>query len=188
MSKKDIEYALILLTIQDLNDSFDSFNDDELDNNNDLIKEVLLALSSLRYLVPQNYIPKSQHWYYEILPLYDDIRFKKVLQMERQQFNKLVQVLQNDTVFQNKGNKLQAPVEFQLVIFLRRLGSKDDILSIYSQFGICEGTVILYINHVIKAIRNKKLEFVQWPKNNNNRAIVHAGFQAIGGFRILLEQ
>ncbi|CAB5214697.1 unnamed protein product [Rhizophagus irregularis] len=59
--------------------------------------------------------------------------------MERQQFNKLVQVLQNDTVFQNKGNKPQAPVEFQLVIFLRRLGSKDDILSICSRFGICEG-------------------------------------------------
>jgi hypothetical protein len=188
MSKKDIEYALMLLTIQDLNDSFDSFNDDELDNNNDLIKEILLALSSLRYLVPRNHIPKSQHWYHEILPLYDDIRFKKVLRMERQQFNKLVQVLQNDTVFQNKGNKPQAPVEFQLVIFLRRLGSKDDILSICSRFGICEGTVILYINRVIKAIRNKKLEFVQWPKNNNNRAIVHAGFQAIGGFRILLEQ
>ncbi|PKB96910.1 hypothetical protein RhiirA5_301501 [Rhizophagus irregularis] len=87
--------------------------------------------------------------------------------MERQQFNKLVQVLQNDTVFQNKGNKPQAPVEFQLVIFLRRLGSKDDILSICSRFGICEGTVILYINHVMKAIRNKKLEFVQWPKNKS---------------------
>src|SRR5436305_1423801 len=108
--------------------------------------------------------------------------------MERQQFNKLVQVLQNNTVFQNKGNKPQAPVEFQLVIFLRHLGSKDDILSICSQFEICEGTVILYINCIIKTIRNKKLEFVQWPKNNNNRAIVHAGFQAIGGFRILLEQ
>ncbi|CAB4444780.1 unnamed protein product [Rhizophagus irregularis] len=70
------------------------------------------------------------------------------------------QVLQNDTVFQNKGNKPQAPVEFQLV---------------------------LYINRVMKAIRNKKLEFIQWPKNNN-RAIIHAGFQAIGGFRMLLEQ
>ncbi|PKC68643.1 hypothetical protein RhiirA1_506647, partial [Rhizophagus irregularis] len=101
-------------------------------------------------------------------------RFKKVIRMERQQFNKLVQVLQNDTVFQNKGNKPQAPVEFQLVIFLRRLGSKDDILSICSRFGICEGTVILYINHVMKAIRNKKLEFVQWPKNNNNHAIKYA--------------
>jgi hypothetical protein len=182
ISKKDIEYALMLLTIQELNDPFDSFNDDELDNNNDLIKEILLALSSSRYLASRNHIPKSKHWYYEILPLYDDIRFKKVLRMERQQFNKLVQVLQNDTVFQNKGNKPQAPVEFQLVILLRRLGSKDDILSICSRFGISEGTVILYINRVMKAIRNKKSEFVQWPKNNN-RATVHAGFQAIEGFQ-----
>ncbi|GET62399.1 hypothetical protein RIR_jg22518.t1 [Rhizophagus irregularis DAOM 181602=DAOM 197198] len=55
----------------------------------------------------------------------------------------------------------------------------DDILSICSRLVICKGTVILYINRVMKAIRNKKLEFVQWPKNIN-RAIVHAGFQAIG--------
>ncbi|PKY56757.1 hypothetical protein RhiirA4_477278 [Rhizophagus irregularis] len=132
MSIKDIEYALMLLTIQDLNDSFDSFNVDELDNNNnDLIFLLILFTLSCSH---ENHVPKSQHWYHEILPLYDDI------------------------LFQNKGNKPQAPVEFQLVIFLRCLGSKDDILS----------TVIL-----------KKLEFVQWPKNNN-RAIIHAGFQAIG--------
>ncbi|PKC53941.1 hypothetical protein RhiirA1_478268, partial [Rhizophagus irregularis] len=112
MSKKDIEYTLMLLTIQDLNDSFDSFNDNELNNNtvnpweiyysclknslyqgfvisrfdcNNLIKKILLALSSLHYLVPQNYIPKSQHW---------------------------------------------------------RLSSKDDILSICSQFEICEAKYI----------------------------------------------
>ena len=130
-----------------------------MNTSDDLIKEILLVLSSLRYLVPRNHVLKSQHWYHEVLPLYDDIRFKKVLRMERQQFNKLVQVLQNDTVFQNKGNKPQAPVEFQLVIFLRRLGSKDDILSICSRFGICEGTVILYVSHVMKAIKNKKLDF-----------------------------
>src|SRR3989337_2212983 len=126
--KKDIEYALILLTIQEIENSFD--NDDELADNDDLIKEILLVLSSLRYLVPQNHVVKSQHWWYEILPLYDEIRFKKVLRIEKQQFNKLVQILQNDTIFQSKGNKPQAPVELQLAIFLRRLGSKDDILSI----------------------------------------------------------
>ena len=87
-----------------------------------------------------------------------------------------------------RGNKSLASVKLQFIaIFLRHLGSKDDILSICSQFGICEGIVILYINCVMKAIRNKKLEFVQWPKNNN-RATVHAGFQAIGGFKTLLGQ
>ena len=178
--KKDIEYALILLTIQEIENSFD--NDDELVDNDDLIKEILLVLSSLRYLVPRNHVVKSQHWWYEILPLYDEIRFKKVLRMEKQQFNKLVQILQNDTIFQSKGNKPQAPVELQLAIFLRRLGSKDDILSICSRFGVSEGTVILYVNRVIEAIRNKKSEFIQWP-NNDNRVTVHAGFQAIGGFQ-----
>ncbi|CAB4430110.1 unnamed protein product [Rhizophagus irregularis] len=100
MSIKDIEYALMLLTIQDLNDSFDSFNVDELDNNNnDLIFLLILFTLSCSH---ENHVPKSQHWYHEILPLYDDILFKKVLRREKQQFNKLVQLLRNDTVFKTK--------------------------------------------------------------------------------------
>ncbi|CAI2189046.1 4486_t:CDS:1, partial [Funneliformis geosporum] len=60
--------------------------------------------------------------------------------------------------------------------------SKDNIMSICSQFGVSEGSVILYINCVMKAIRNKKSEFVQWPKDNN-RSVIHTGFQNIGGFQ-----
>lgn len=179
-TRKDLEYALTLLAIQETDDAFD--NNEEPTDNDDLIKEILLVLSSSRYLIPRTYVSKSQHWWYEILPLYDDLRFKKVLRMERQHFNKLVQVLQDDPVLQNKGKKPQAPIELQLAIFLKRLGSKDDILSICSRFGISEGTVILYVNRLIKAIRNKKSEFIQWPRNNN-RTAVHAGFQAIGGFQ-----
>ena len=176
--KKDIEDALILLIIQEINSSLE--NNDELV---DLIKEILLVLSSSRYLVSQNYsLAKSQHWWHEILPLYDDIHFKKVLRMEKQQFNKLVQVLQDDTIFQNGGSKPQAPVELQLAIFLRRLGSKDDIESICSRFGVSEGTIILYVNRIMKAIRNKKSMFIQWPRNDKCVA-VHTGFQTIGGFQ-----
>ena len=85
-------------------------------------------------------------------------------------------------IFQSKENKSQAPVEYQLAIFLRHLDSKDNIVSICSQFGVSEGTIILYVNRVIKTIGNKKSEFIQWPRNNNNRIAVHTGFQAIGGF------
>ncbi|CAI2201168.1 2757_t:CDS:1, partial [Funneliformis geosporum] len=42
-----------------------------------------------------------------------------------------------------------------------------DIMSICSRFGVSEGSVILYVNRVMKVIRNKKSEFVQWPKDNN---------------------
>ena len=43
-TKKDIEYALTLLTIQEINDLFDSFNDD-------LIKEILICVL---YLITQD--------------------------------------------------------------------------------------------------------------------------------------
>jgi len=56
------------------------------------------------------------------------------------------------------------------------------VLSICSRFGVSEGTIILYVNRIIKAIRNKKSEFIQWSRNNN-RIAVHTGFQAIGGFQ-----
>ena len=75
--------------------------------------------------------------------------------MEKQHFIKLVQVLQNNTIFQSEGNKPQVPVELQLAIFLRRLDSKDNIVSICSWYGVSEGTIILYVNRVIKAIRIK---------------------------------
>src|SRR5215216_5206296 len=55
-------------------------------------------------------------------------------------------------------------------------------MSICSRFGVSEGSVILYVNRVMKAIRNKKSEFVQWPKDNN-RSVIHTGFQNIGGFQ-----
>ena len=88
---------------------------------------------SSRYFTPRNYfISKSQHWWCEILPLYNNIRFKKILRMEKQHFIKLVQVLQNDTIFQSEGNKPQVSVELQLAIFLRRLDFKDDIVNICS--------------------------------------------------------
>ncbi|RIA83412.1 hypothetical protein C1645_699475, partial [Glomus cerebriforme] len=63
--------------------------------------------------------------------------------------------------FSKQWKKPQAPVALQLAIFLKHLGSYDDIASICSHFEISEGIIILYVDHVIKAIRNKKSEFIQ---------------------------
>jgi len=49
---------------------------------NNLISLSLLELSEQRYLNPRVYnIPKSSHWFNEILPSYNDKRFKKILRM-----------------------------------------------------------------------------------------------------------
>jgi len=59
--KQEINYALILLTIQETDLEF-SFYDNEKEINDDfeLIKVILLALSSSKYLVPRTCISKSQ--------------------------------------------------------------------------------------------------------------------------------
>ncbi|UZO24846.1 uncharacterized protein OCT59_017140 [Rhizophagus irregularis] len=41
-------------------------------------------------------------------------------------------------------NHLQASVELQLAIFLRRIGSKEDIFGLCSRFGITKETIYLY--------------------------------------------
>ncbi|RIA80534.1 hypothetical protein C1645_838527 [Glomus cerebriforme] len=56
---KDLEYALTLLAIQEIDNTFD--NDEELTDNDGLIKEILLVLSSSHYLIPRIHVSKSQH-------------------------------------------------------------------------------------------------------------------------------
>ena len=80
-------------------------------------------------------ISKSQDWYNNILPSYDDVRFKKILRMLPETFKSLVSLIKNHLIFQSSNSKQQAPVELQLAVFLRRLRSKNDIFSICSNYG-----------------------------------------------------
>jgi hypothetical protein len=146
---------------------------------------VFLGLSFLldsRYLESRIYnVAKSQEWWHSIVPKYDDIRFKKIMRMDSQSFQNLLIKIRSHLIFQSTGNKQQAPVELQLAIFLRRIGSKDEIFSICSQYGISEGTVYLYCKRVMIAIFSLKCELVKWPTGELRR-MVHLGFNNIGGF------
>ncbi|CAB4438334.1 unnamed protein product [Rhizophagus irregularis] len=47
----------------------------------------LLALNEAHYLEPRIYnVAKSQYWYNNILPSYNDIRFKKIMRMLPENF------------------------------------------------------------------------------------------------------
>lgn len=188
MSRNIIENALILQIFQDIiNDESDNDSENDSDfesiaEDNDLITFSLLELSEQRYLNPRIYnIPKSSHWYNEILPSYNDKHFKKILRMTSESFKKLVQLISSHDIFKSNSERKQAPVELQLAIFLHRVGSRSDIFNICSKFGIGEGTVILYTKRIVKAIIAQKNLFVQWPKGEK-RNYVHRGFQLIEGF------
>ena len=77
-------------------------------------------------------IAKSQYWYNNILPSYDDSRFKKILRMFSESFKVLVNLLNTHPIFQSNNVKQQAPIELQLAVFLRRVESKENIFSLYS--------------------------------------------------------
>ncbi|GES94479.1 putative nuclease HARBI1 [Rhizophagus clarus] len=66
-------------------------------------------------------------------------------------------------------------------IFLRRVGSKNEIFGICSRYDILEGTVYLCCKRVMIAILSLKNELVKWPTGELKR-MVHLGFNNIGGF------
>jgi len=119
-------------------------------------------------------------WREKILPAYDEERFKKLFRLSRRSFASVVDHIKNDNVFISKGNKQQAPVELQLAVFLRRLGTMEDIFSLCSQFGIAEETVILYSKRVIKALRHLQSKFVKWPCGER-RIAIHEEFKSFFG-------
>jgi len=188
--KQSIEDLLLILFIKsshifddsdEKEDDFDNKNDSKTEENN----VVFLGLSSLldsRYSSSRIYnVSKSQEWWRSIVPDYDDIRFKKIMRMDPQSFLNLITKIETHSIFQSTGNKQQAPVELQLAIFLRRIGSKDEIFSICSRFGISEGTIYLYCKRIMLAILSLKNSLVIWP-TGESRKIVHSGFKNIGGF------
>src|SRR6266498_4023321 len=165
----------------DSDEDFDNENDSE-EEENDMIFLGLSSLLDSRYSSSRTYnVVKSQEWWCSIVPNYDDVRFKRIMRMDPQSFQSLITKIETHSIFQSTGNKQQAPVELQLAIFLRRIGSKDEIFSICSRFGIAEGTVYLYCKRVMLAILSLKNSLVIWP-TEEPRKIVHSGFKNIGGF------
>ncbi|CAG8620323.1 14025_t:CDS:2, partial [Rhizophagus irregularis] len=139
-------------------------SEDEKDNN-ELFIFGLLALNEECYLETHTYnsIVKSKHWYNDILPAYDNIRFKKILRILPENFKLLVNLIKNHSVFQSNNSKQQLFVELQFAVFIRRLGSRNDIFSICSNFRIAEGT-----------------------PNSQVRKFVHEEFKTIGGIEDII--
>ncbi|CAB4435518.1 unnamed protein product [Rhizophagus irregularis] len=72
----------ILLELDEDNTDSNDEQEEEQEEISEFFMLSLLALNEVRYLEPRIYnIAKSQHWYNNILPSYDDGRFKKIMRM-----------------------------------------------------------------------------------------------------------
>jgi hypothetical protein len=73
---------------------FEEISDSSEEETNDLIMFVLISLLGIRYLEQRSYhVTKSKDWYNNILPKYEDCRFKKIIRMNSINFQKLVSLL-----------------------------------------------------------------------------------------------
>ena len=84
----------------------------------------LVLLNSTRYWVSRiSQVPKSKVWVLNVLPNYDDKRFKSTLRVSRSDFKLILDIIASNSVFNDPKRRGRVePVELQLAIALYRFG------------------------------------------------------------------
>ncbi|CAG8785643.1 23690_t:CDS:1, partial [Dentiscutata erythropus] len=161
-------------------------SDDEMDL--DLEDEMNLDLNSQNLLNTEvicNKVPKSYDWVQNYLFNYNESEFRKTLRMDKKTFWALVEKIQYYPIFYSDSNNLQTSVELQLAITLNQLGTNSSLWTISTLFGVCEATVLNFINRIIIAIQSLRSEYIVWP-TENYRQEVNIGFEQIQGFPMII--
>lgn len=118
------------------------------------VVENFLTVTKYRYIGPRTFkIPKSRDWYLNVLPYYDDGRFKSCLRVTRKDFKIILDAITPSPVFHTKSKKMFA-IENQLAVALYRFGcdgSGVSLVKVGQQFGISDaGMVLNCTNRIIK--------------------------------------
>ncbi|PKY32136.1 hypothetical protein RhiirB3_531931 [Rhizophagus irregularis] len=98
--QKELQQLIESKLVENILDEDFTDSDEEEISENFILS--LLALNEARYLEPRIYnVAKSQYWYNNILPSYNDIRFKKIMRMLPENFKALVNNLIDHPIFHN---------------------------------------------------------------------------------------
>ncbi|KAI7967485.1 hypothetical protein MJO29_000762 [Puccinia striiformis f. sp. tritici] len=161
-------------------ESGDSSEDSDLE---DLIV-ALIILKKNRYLAPRVRLGRAPD-ITEYLFSLDDVRFKQEFWMSQGSFHQLVSEIQAHPVFQNQSNIPQRPVQDQLMVTLKRMGTYGNGASVGMLarfFRISEGTVILYCLRTIEAILSLEAQYTSWP-DADGRCQIALRVDEFTGFR-----
>ena len=153
-------------------------------------QNLLLLVSSQRYLSPRNSVPKSKEFLQVVLPVLDESRWRQEIRMSKEAFKTLAQHLSQHKVFFNKAFLSQRPVELQLMVALYRLGGdggSSSVGKISRRFGVSEGAVELYTRRSLAAILSLEQQLVKWPSEQEKmktkkRIFDKSGFPNCVGF------
>jgi DDE superfamily endonuclease len=162
---------------KELDDEFVDFIDMETP------EELLALVHATRYLEPRAPVPKSRDWSENILPKYDDYRFRQTLRVSREAFEFILQNIKSHPVFQNNSSAKQFPIEYQLQIALfrfGRFGNSASLKDIERTFGVSEGTVINATRRVVEAILSLEDKYLRWYTVEESTEIKRRIYQMSG--------
>jgi DDE superfamily endonuclease len=114
-----------------------------------------------------------------VQPWLNESEFIQKYRMSRSSFDYLLNLIKDHPVFHTGKKKKQAPVEFQLMTWLRYVGTEGSGASNANQrhsFGIGYGTADLYRDRVTTAIRSLSKEWIHWPDEEERKKI---GFEML---------
>jgi len=133
-------------------------SDESSDEECEVYLHCLASVMGKRYLSPRQSIPKCDEFHRFLFNL-DSDRFRQEFRVPKETFHMLVELLEENEVFQNAIGHPQTRVEHQLLIVLSRMGEYGSAASVGKtarKFGIGEGTVLLFTQRVISAIIDHK--------------------------------
>src|SRR4051794_40125207 len=131
-------------------EGFENGVDEESENEEGFIdgqtpEQLLELVYTSRYLEPRLSVPKSRDWSINVLPNYNDTRFRQTLRVSRNTFDLILDSIKAYPSFHNNSSNKQLPVELQLQIALFRFGRSGNAASlkdISRTFGVSEGTIL----------------------------------------------
>lgn len=116
----------------------------------------------------------------KLQPWLNDSEFLQKYRMSRDSFVFLLSKIKNHPVFHTAKKKKQAPVEYQLMTWLKYVGTEGSGASNANQrntFGIGYGTADSYRKRVTIAILSLSNEYIKWPDAEERAKICQEIFQ-----------
>lgn len=133
------------------------------------------AISSMRY-IHRSVVPKNKSWFDETLYQLDGKRFKTLMRCTREQFNVILDLINDNPLFHGKNSEKQFSPYFQLALVMYRLGANGtgaSIARIAALFGIGDGGTIEKITwKVFQCILPLEDAFIKWPSAEEKADII----------------
>ncbi|MBW0540469.1 hypothetical protein O181_080184 [Austropuccinia psidii MF-1] len=157
----------------------------------DLEEDVSLLhhLSTQRYLTPRQKNPSAYIYNSSNLVQLSSHKFKQLCHTTHESFQRLVTLIQDDTIFHNSSRFKQRDPAIQLAVALARLGSNGNGASLGKLgmlFGVSHGAIVLYTQCIIKALIKYEKEYIMWPNSQKqlqtSQVMQSKGFPGCVGF------